>query len=41
MVLHKTLHLCAYKIQLHQEVKPKDRMAQKNFAETTLAKTDA
>ncbi|PSN29581.1 hypothetical protein C0J52_27844, partial [Blattella germanica] len=39
-VLHKILRLRAYKLQLHQMIKPNDKLKRKRFAETMLDKVD-
>lgn len=39
-LLNKLLCLCAYKLQVVQEIMPDDRVAHKEFAETMLEKLD-
>jgi hypothetical protein len=39
-VLHKRLRLCAYKVQLVQQLKPGDGMARQHFAEEILDRID-
>jgi transposase len=40
-VVHKSLHLRAYKLQLRQHIKPADRDCRKNFSEKMLQKIDS